>query len=230
MFIVKQKGPTCGMYALLNGIFMLHNIKGFRTTKTHKIVLRLLKENQLDNNHDKDNDAKGRTFVGEFFDIEEYCSFITNNKELITNEISNYFGEDIRFEVQKVLFSRIKNETNALFIVPILDNEIKSNGQVISHWISLKLNKKNGKYKVANSRSRVMKSLALSKIQEKHFNLEDGSFYWNRYKRKKYMPAFNSIEKYVRNRLKKKYDFIEKRILKNKINYTTGEVIMIRRL
>ncbi len=191
MFIVKQKGPTCGMYALLNGIFMFHNIKGFRTTKTHKIVLRLLKENQLD----KDNDAEGRTFVGEFFDIDEYLLFITRNKELITNEISNYFGEDIRFEVYKVPFSQIRNETNALFIVPILDNKIKSNGQVISHWISLKFNKKNGKYKVVNSRSRVMKSLALYKIQEKHFNLEDGSFYWNRYKRKKYMPAFNSIEK-----------------------------------
>lgn len=206
MFVVKQKGPTCGMYALLNGIFMFYSIKGFRANKTHKIVLKLLKGNQLD----KESNAEGRTLVGEFFNIDQYLLFITRNKRLIINEISNYFGEDIQFEVYKVPFSQIQCETNALFIVPILDNKVKSNGQVISHWVSLKFNKKNNKYKVMNSRSRVMKSFTLDKIQEKHFNLEDGSFYWNRYERKRCMLVFNKIEKLVRNQLKKNMTLLKR--------------------
>lgn len=47
MFVIKQKGPTYGIYALLNGIFTFYNIRGLKTSKTHKIVLNLLKENQL---------------------------------------------------------------------------------------------------------------------------------------------------------------------------------------
>ncbi|GAB0278513.1 ATP-binding protein [Staphylococcus pseudintermedius] len=53
ILVVKQRGPTCGIYALLNGIKALYNIKELM----HEVALKLLKENKL-------SDEKCVLFIG----------------------------------------------------------------------------------------------------------------------------------------------------------------------
>ncbi|MGN7312676.1 hypothetical protein ACTHQ4_16420 [Alkalicoccobacillus gibsonii] len=221
--VVKQRGTTCGIYALLNGIKEMYSLSNFNSRKMHRLVMILLKRNRIEIEKPLED---GQTYIGEFFCLDQYIAFINNNKNLIEEFILKELKREISVEVAKVPFSRITQEKDALFIASVLDAKINKDGNVISHWISFKLNKNSkNKYKVLNSRTRISKGKRLEYIRLKHYKLADTSFYWNRFERKK---KASNTDRYISQRLKYKYLFIEKGLLTNRINHQVGEVVMLK--
>lgn len=220
LLVVKQIGPTCGIYALINGILEMYNIKNKRDAKVHKIVLQLLKKNELE---DK-NLSDGKTFIGEFFEIDNYLIFIRNNYNFIVQSLTNSFGQNIELEISKISFSRIPEESEVLFIVPIAGKKNKSN-QTILHWISVLPHKQEFRIIDSNEKSAIF--LNLDEIEDKHYELSNCSFYWDEFNYNKI--GFFGIRKWVKDRLKEKDTFLKSGILVNKIDYSVDEVIMIKK-
>ena len=227
MMIVKQKGPTCGIYALLNGIKDLYNLKEFKGKQMHEVALKLLKENKLS---DEKCSIEGNTFVGEFFVVDEYMRFINNNAILLSKEIVNN-SSLMKFNASKVSFVDIGKDEDTFFIVPIIDRKNSDEEQTISHWVNIFPNKWG--YKVINSNCIIKKICGIKKIQRENKKLEGCSFYWESYKRSRKFtlnPTGKKIEEHIECQLKKKHTFLERRILRKKIDYTVGEIIMIKKL
>ncbi|MEN0645549.1 hypothetical protein MKY91_20500 [Alkalicoccobacillus gibsonii] len=221
--VVKQRGTTCGIYALLNGIKEMYSLSNFNSRKMHQFAEILLKRNTIEIEKPLED---GQTYIGEFFCIDQYIAFINLNKALIEEFVFKVLEKEISINVTKVPFSRIADEKDALFIASVLNTKLKNDGNVISHWISFKLqtNSEN-KFKVLNSNFRISKSKRLDELRQLHYNLADTSFYWNRFKRKNKTKEMN---KYIWRRLQNKYLFIEKGLLTNKFNHQVGEVVMLK--
>lgn len=60
---IKQTGPTCGIYAMLNGLYNLNKIKNVSKKQTDDVVCNLLSKNVITK---RGNAINGNTFLGEF--------------------------------------------------------------------------------------------------------------------------------------------------------------------
>ncbi|PER25067.1 hypothetical protein [Bacillus cereus] len=47
---IRQSGPTCGIYALINGIYSINQVKDINQDKTDEIICEILKENFINKN------------------------------------------------------------------------------------------------------------------------------------------------------------------------------------
>lgn len=193
----------------------------------HEVALKLLKENKLS---DEQRSREGNTFVGEFFVVDEYMRFINNNAILLSKEIGNN-SSLIKFNASKVSFVDIGKDEDTFFIVPIIDRKNSDEEQTVSHWVSIFPSR--WSYKVINSNYIIKMISRIKKIQRENKKLEGCSFYWESYKRSKKFtlnPTVKKIEEHIECQLKKKHSFLERRILRKKIDYTVGEIIMIKKL
>ena len=81
---IAQTGPTCGIYALINGLCSMSDIQ-LKKSDADKIVYDLLYKQFYCHNHNE-------TFIGEFFDICNFTKFIKKH----INYLSQKIGVDIK--------------------------------------------------------------------------------------------------------------------------------------
>ncbi|GAF23145.1 hypothetical protein JCM19047_2939 [Bacillus sp. JCM 19047] len=223
--VVKQRGPTCGIYALLNGLKEYYSIKGFTNCKIHRLSYQLLLENQI---VFEESSTSGFTYIGEFFCLDKYIAFINENKNIIAKFLYKECNISVNFEVSKIPFSNIIKEDSALFMVSILPlKERIKNDNYISHWVSFESAQNKKEFKVFDSRKGDNNLMPYQELHEAHYLLEDRSFYWDRYERKK-LFCLHKIEKIIRKNLKNKKEYLDKGSLINEKKYHVGKVLMIR--
>ncbi|EJP81478.1 hypothetical protein AB3H50_28355 [Bacillus pacificus] len=238
---IKQTGPTCGIYAFINGMYHINQKKDVSKKQADKMVYSFLEANIV---KDDSNSKTGTTFVGEFFDFESYISFLNKIKNTFIYKNIDYdikikdvnYLDDISVieDIQKqncfVLFSIA---TPISWWNPIKLYRFLKKGSMISHWIPLYGydNKKN-KFIVANSSSGKIKRFSLKTLAKKNKRLKSTTFYWKYYKRSKKRFTFkkNPIEDLVQAQLKSKKDFLDKGILIPKINHTSGKIIIVKKI
>lgn len=254
--ITKQIGPTCGIYAFLNGLRSFYHLEKLSSRKIHKIVHALLQNNKLI--HKSEYDKKscciyskiidtnnsgrggGKTFIGEFFDIDNYIMFLTNNKEFIIKEIEKVCGEKIDFEVKKISIDCIEEYRDSLFISSISPNDQKpkkkrcnsTENTNVLHWISYISNDNvtSGEkltFRVMDSRKNKVYLMKKCEIVSQHRQLEGSTFEWNHYFREKRINI-KPIDRFVKNRLKYKDEFLADKIIID-IDYPVGEIVMIKK-
>lgn len=86
---IKQNGPTCGIYAMLNG---LYNLNSVTKKQTDDVVCNLLSKNVITNRGIAIN---GNTFLGGFFDLNLYKMFLVNNLEIFNQATG---CDDIKYD------------------------------------------------------------------------------------------------------------------------------------
>lgn len=139
--ITKQVGPTCGIYAFLNGLKVFYDLKELDDKMIHKVVFELLKENEIPLKKESDREkiserinTDGMTFIGEFFDIDNYVRFLEKTQKKIS---------ELNIEIKKIKISEINDDKNIFYISPVLrkntvSKKVKAedaNPEVL-HWIS----------------------------------------------------------------------------------------------
>lgn len=228
---IKQTGPTCGIYALLNGIYTINKINPTKK-KTDEIVYQLLTENVM--REDTDNKQR-KTFVGEFFDFDIFKEFVLNNVSFINKKINcdsiTYSVEikDIMYLEDQDLIQSIQNhKAFVLFSIPGIYFSPKKH--MASHWITISdYDIKKLKYIVSDSRYKEAKKYSLKGLKKWNRRLKEATFFWRLYN--KYIPTKkNKIKHLVRSQLKKKQDFLIKGMLKNKVKHTANKMIVIQKL
>ncbi|HDX9586965.1 TPA: hypothetical protein ROX94_006328, partial [Bacillus cereus] len=142
---IKQTGPTCGIYAFINGMYHINQKKDVSKKQADKMVYSFLEANIV---KDDSNSKTGTTFVGEFFDFESYISFLNKIKNTFIYKNIDYdikikdvnYLDDISVieDIQKqncfVLFSIA---TPISWWNPIKLYRFLKKGSMISHWIPL---------------------------------------------------------------------------------------------
>lgn len=132
----KQEGPTCGIYALLNGVFGYRkcNAQCIRSVakKLWKVATKNADENVNKIGKKIDSTSIGSySLVGEFFDSKNLYSFIKKNSEIIPG---------YSLEVERILSipqeEAEKPKSNEFYLVPI-NSSCKRNKNNM-HWICLK--------------------------------------------------------------------------------------------
>ena len=100
--LIKQVGPTCAIYAFLNGIIATKNLDDVDIYKIRSSILDIM---------EKDNTE--HTNIGEFFDINILKSFLEKyGKELIKGLNVNYgFNID--------LVGKLQNAPRTFYLIPI---------------------------------------------------------------------------------------------------------------
>ncbi|MFS0785311.1 hypothetical protein ABC345_02885 [Shouchella sp. 1P09AA] len=226
--VVKQRGPTCGIYALLNGLKEYYSIENFTNSKIHKLSYQLLSENQYEFN---ESTTSGLTYIGEFFYLDKYMAFINENKKIISNFLYKECNLNVNFEVTKITFADILKTDSALFIVSILpleeEEEKMKNDNYISHWVSFISTHNKAEFRILDSRKGVSSLIDFQMLKEAHCKLKNNWFYWDKFERKK-LFCFRKIEKLINKNLKLKKHYLDKGLLINEIKHSVGEVIMIQ--
>lgn len=112
---IKQTGPTCGIYALINSLCTLNGVHKTSKKNIDKLVLDL-----LDNNKFKKGKGGliGYTLVGEFFDFSTFQKFIKANIEAIHSDITNVKC-DKKEKNYKIELKEINNFTDQKLISSI---------------------------------------------------------------------------------------------------------------
>ncbi len=221
--IVVQQGPTCGIYAFLNGIKFFFSLKKLNSAEMNRITFELLKRNKrtIEN-----KDEEGKTFIGEFFTMNDYLIFLNNNYKFIVEEIEKSTGSKVSFRINEISINDIETHSNALFICSILASN-KKNEKGTLHWISF-LSRNCGKYKIMDSRYKFRYKMKAQKILLKHNQLHNNKFCWTKFNEESGKEG--GIYEFVRCRLKQKEYFIEKGALKKSVQYEKGKIVLITRI
>lgn len=211
--ITRQVGPTCGIYAFLNGMKVFYSLNELDDKRMHKIVFELLEKNgiKIEGEKEEINEQKYKdrmTFIGEFFDIDNFVDFLEENKKLIIKKINENLNLNI--EIKKIKIDKINDDKNTFYISPVLrknkvskkmkDNE-NMNPEVL-HWISHQVVNKDGeKYKfmkyfkeknctkksgdimylVIDSNKKRTYSSTLKEIIDENDKLQEKTFKWSGY-------------------------------------------------
>lgn len=100
--LIKQVGPTCAIYAFLNGIIATKNLDDVDIYQIRKSILEVI---------EKDN--KEHTNIGEFFDIKILKAFL----EEYGTELIKGLGVDYGFNID--LVGKMEYGYSTFYIVPI---------------------------------------------------------------------------------------------------------------
>ncbi|AQZ49368.1 hypothetical protein ERICIV_04634 (plasmid) [Paenibacillus larvae subsp. larvae] len=230
---IKQTGPTCGIYALLNGIYTINPINPTKK-KTDEIVYHILTENVM--REDTDNKQR-KTFVGEFFDFDIFKEFVLNNVSFINKKINcdsiTYSVEikDIMYLEDQDLIQSIQNhKAFVLFSIPGIYFSPKKH--MASHWITISdYDIKKLKYIVSDSRYKKARKYSLKGLKKRNERLRGATFFWRLYKYISFLPKKrNTIKHLIRSQVRKKQDFLNKGMLKNEVKHTANKMIVIQKL
>lgn len=82
---IKQTGPTCGIYAFINGMYHINQKKDVSKKQADKMVYSFLEANIV---KDDSNSKTGTTFVGEFLILNRISPFLIKSKILSSIKIS----------------------------------------------------------------------------------------------------------------------------------------------
>ncbi|WP_020063256.1 hypothetical protein [Bacillus sp. 123MFChir2] len=238
--IVKQTGPTCGIYAFINGINNINSDKKISKEKADKLLYQLLDNNLI---KERRNGITGITFVGEFFDFELFVQFLKVNIDNFKENISyrnikysinikniNYLEndsviEEIRSKKSFVLFS-IAAPLKARELLPALK------GYRVSHWVTIcDYDDEKFKFIITDSAGGKIKRYSFEELRKQNNKLKGKKFYWANYKRdKRSTSKKDKIEQLLEKQLKNKNDFLNKKILKDTINHTAGKIIIVQKI
>lgn len=253
--VIKQIGPTCGIYALINGL--LYNIDSTKTNNTdwvvennkiivapafektiHKLVLKLLIKNKKNVNNLEINTIDKSTYIGEFFNTQTLVNFINDTKNqtsikdmLGLTEKNNFTATivDIK-EIREIkTFSSINTEApddNFFYLVDIF-----SNRQSIIQCKSavshwICVNKD---ITFINTNKPTSKKLNIDKKIKEHTDLEGKFFSWKKYNYYRKFCCNNEEKKKLHIFFKKRAKAINVSFKdeNSTINYSTGKVIKI---
>ncbi|WP_214859018.1 hypothetical protein [Exiguobacterium sp. s191] len=257
--ITKQVGPTCGIYAFLNGLKVFYDFKELDDKIIHRVVLELLKENEIPLNEESDEgkistliNKRGMTFIGEFFNINNYVKFLEKSQKKIFTEIKN--SQNLNIEIKKIKISEINDDKNTFYISPVLrknrvSKKVKAedaNPEVL-HWIShqffekecrfmARIKEENHEKKTEDVNHTVIDSnkkrtylSTLKDIIDENIQLQGKEYKWRGYeestrKRKVFKgKSKRQIDSWVAEREKYK-------TLLGSTTYTPREVVMIKKL
>ncbi|WP_214850622.1 hypothetical protein [Exiguobacterium sp. s193] len=234
--IVVQNGPTCGIYAWLNGLKALFGLEKLTSGEMESLVLKLLIRNERTF---KNKEEKGKTFVGEFFTLEDYIVFLKDNSAFVIKEIYEITGEKINFNITTMPINEsekcLEKEENqkTMFICSILPRNPlfplrkADKNKTILHWISF-LSKSNGhKYRVMDSRYRRRLRMSWKKINSQHKRLKGEKYYWDKFGRKS--KKEDDINIYLKFKTEQMKCFVSNGILK-KVIYQTGRIVCLREI
>ncbi|MFB8331285.1 hypothetical protein ACFC3Y_25490 [Bacillus wiedmannii] len=193
---IKQTGPNCGIYALINRLCTLNGVHKTSKKNIDKIVLHLLDENKLKKGREG---LIGYTLVGEFFDFSTFQKFIKVNIGAIHNNITNIkCDKEDNYEIelkainnftdQELISSIKKRESTVLFSIykhpsqkkdkQHINKDIKID-QVISHWVAIcDYDEKSSSFIVSDSNSKKTKMYTGEQLIDRNNQLTNKKFYW----------------------------------------------------
>lgn len=258
--ITKQVGPTCGIYAFLNGLKVFYNLKELDDKKIHRVVLKLLEENEIPLNEKSEKERisklinkKGMTFIGEFFDIDNYVRFLKKNQKTIFLEIKS--SQKLTIEIKKIKISEINDDKNTFYISPVsrknrVSKKVKAedaNPEVL-HWISHQVSDKECKfmrqfkgmnyvkkpeiinYTVIDSNKKRTYLSTLKGIIDENIRLQGKEFKWkgHEFKRKHKVLSFfeGKSKRGIDSWVAKREEYKK---LFDSTTYTHSEVVMIKK-
>lgn len=209
---LKQRGSTCGFYALVNAIIHYEKIENIENEEEiHKMILNLIKKHA--NLEDK---AHFYTFIGEFFDTRLFSNFI--------NKIEPFSFLEKNYHIESQIVDFNKNLQDGIYLIPIYGKRVPAFSlNVVSHWICVFV--ESGKFKIINSTSKKVKYVCPRKIQEQYNALKNRTFSWKCYKNK--YRGNTPTHKWSKERIALKNKCINEKIIPLKIKY---EVVGIIRL
>ncbi|MYW25488.1 hypothetical protein GTY48_17945 [Bacillus thuringiensis] len=235
---IKQTGPTCGIYAMLNGLYNLNKIKNVSKKQTDDVVCNLLSKNVITK---RGNVINGNTFLGEFFDLNLYKKFLDNNLEIF-NQVTGC--KDIKYDVSiknikhlhsKELITKLQhNECFVLFSICTYKRLTKNH--IISHWVSIiGYDNETSKYIVVDSLKGKIKKYSLERLYKGNNRLQDAQFQWESFKISKLnyldkLCGMHPIKKQVKEQYDKKKLYLKEGIIKHKVPHTSGEMIIIGKI
>ncbi|PFL59975.1 hypothetical protein COJ27_23045 [Bacillus cereus] len=237
---IKQTGPTCGIYAMLNGLYNLNKIKSKSVTKkqTDDVVCDLLSKNVITKRGIAIN---GNTFLGEFFDLNLYRMFLDNNLEIFNQATG---CEDIKYDVSikniEHLNSKeliMKLQQNKCFVLfSLCTNKRPTKVHIISHWVSIVgYDNKTSKYIVVDSLKGKIKKYSLEQLYQGNNRQQDAQFQWENFKIGKFQYwehpcGLHPVKKHVKEQYNKKTAYLKEGIIKHEVPHTSGEMIVIEKL
>ncbi|WP_214811912.1 hypothetical protein [Exiguobacterium sp. s127] len=245
---IVQIGPTCGIYAWLNGLKAMFELEELTSVEMESLVLELLKNNERTLYN---KEEKGKTFVGEFFALEDYIAFLSGNRAFVIDEIHKITGKKISFDIFTMKINDSEEclkEQKCLFICSILPrNSLLPSRKVdknktILHWISFLSKSDDRKYRVMDSRYRRELNMSWKKIYAQHKRLDEEKYCWenfNRETKKDGIFAYlmtrvflkpkkmDEINEYLMTRVNQKDCYISQGILEN-VDYEVGEIVCLR--
>ncbi|HFJ9281635.1 TPA: hypothetical protein ACGW6Z_005944 [Bacillus cereus] len=235
---IKQTGPTCGIYAMLNGLYNLNKIKDVSKKQTDDVVCNLLSKNVITK---RGNAINGKTFLGEFFDLNLYKKFLDNNLEIFNQATG---CEDIKYDVSikkinhlnsKELITKLQH--NKCFVLfSICTYKCLTKNHIISHWVSIiNYDNKTSKYILVDSLKGKIKKYSLERLYKGNNRLQDAQFQWGNFKIGKlhyweHPWGLHPVKKYVKEQYDMKKTYLKEGIIKYNIPHTSGEMIVIEKL
>ncbi|GDZ84757.1 hypothetical protein EFN63_08105 [Leuconostoc citreum] len=234
MKIAKQVGPLCGLYSLYNGLAYLN---GLDKVKVDRNVLSALYS------FTSSKAKAGYTEIGEYFDIDNYLSFIKNCNV-------NNIPFTVNFTAEKVILdsglSQVENNDNCFIIVPTNPKKTSKNKspkqrQDVLDWITV-YKTKFGLFMVLNPitypkfGTRGLKTK--NGIDKQNKNLKDKYFTWKQYKHTSTEKArdghdHTGIKKDIREKVQENWDCKKNMLLTNPIkidyNKNVDQCIIIKR-
>ncbi|WP_214893664.1 hypothetical protein [Exiguobacterium sp. H66] len=232
--VVVQKGPTCGIYAFLNGIRTLFSLNKLTSDEMDKIVLMLLNKNELTYGN---KDEKGKTFVGEFFTVGDFLVFLENNYDYIIKEIHKVTEQKISFNVEECSIKNLNNSMEGLFICSISPKKLTfikrlwlpwakwDRNKNVLHWVSF-LSTNDDEFNVMDSRYKEKQRIKKEEILSKHNDLNGKKYYWRKFNRK--TSGKDKIDEFLCCKMPQKKYFIKYKVLKD-VEYQTGKLIRIQK-
>ncbi|MBE7128039.1 hypothetical protein [Bacillus mycoides] len=235
---IKQTGPTCGIYAMLNGLYNLNKIKSVTKKQTDDVVCDLLSKNVITKRGIAIN---GNTFLGEFFDLNLYRMFLDNNLEIFNQATG---CEDIKYDVSikniEHLNSKeliMKLQQNMCFVLfSLCTYKCLTRNHIISHWVSIVgYDNKTSKYIVVDSLKGKIKKYSLEQLYQGNNRLKDAQFQWENFKIGKFQYwdrpwGLHPVKKHVKEQYNKKKAYLKEGIIKHEVPHTSGEMIVIEKL
>ncbi|PHD33311.1 hypothetical protein COF65_31260 [Bacillus toyonensis] len=235
---IKQTGPTCGIYAMLNGLYNLNKIKSVTKKQTDDVVCNLLSKNVITKRGIAIN---GNTFLGEFFDLNLYRMFLDNNLEIFNQATGcEYIKYDVSIKNIKHLNSKeliMKLQQNNCFVLfSLCTYKRLTKNHIISHWVSIVgYDNKTSKYIVVDSLKGKIKKYSLERLYQGNNRLQDAQFQWGNFKIGKFQYwehpwGLHPVKKHVKEQYDKKKAYLKEGIISPEVPHTSGEIIVIEKL
>ncbi|EJR30052.1 hypothetical protein [Bacillus mycoides] len=235
---IKQTGPTCGIYAMLNGLYNLNKIEAVSKKQTDEVVCNLLSKNVIKK---REKAINSKTYLGEFFDLNSYKNFIDNNWEIF-NQVTGC--EDVKYDVSikntehlnsKELIAKLQhNKCFVLFSICTYKRLTKNH--IISHWVSIiGYDNNTCKYIVVDSLKGKIKKYSLERLYRENNRLQDAQFQWKKFKIGKlcywdHPWGLHPVKKHIKEQYGNKRVYLKDGVIKHKIPHTSGEMIIIEKL
>ncbi|RXG07689.1 hypothetical protein EO768_15770 [Bacillus cereus] len=254
--VVRQSGPTCGIYALINGIYAINHVKDINQDEADGVVCEILRENFINKKDNPRNGEtiQGKTFLGEYFKLDSFKQFVMDNYKKIHESIGCI---DIKYkiEVREVIeLEKMKGEIGrgeafVLFSFDPYSKPLRSvknlgcflrnkNRQVISHWVVIiGFNSKTSKYIVVDSRKGVTEEYSFNVLKKKNYRLQNTQFFWNEFTLNKEIlnyeesgeNAKNEVYKMLKNQYKNRDVIFREGIMSNVVNHEVGKMLIVKK-